>query len=170
MPGPDRLVIANADGSFNNPLIEQHIATVAQAILDAYDPGTPDPVPLTSYVTQIASLPDYPAAFTPATHSHLATGISDSTPTGRDLLRITTPGDAKAYIGLAAVTNHAQLPIAISRPTIYATALNTFPSRATSIAGTGWTKGVTFDHTEFGTLTVLPSDIANKDTVRDLAP
>jgi hypothetical protein len=96
--GPDRLAIVNADGSFQNPLTELHIRTIAEEVMAEYEP--PDPggggVPLTSYVSQIATLPDYPTSFPATTHSHSAAQISDASTAGRALLTATTAGDRRS--------------------------------------------------------------------------
>jgi hypothetical protein len=169
--GPDRLAIVNADGSFQNPLTELHIRTIAEEVMAEYEP--PDPggggVPLTSYVSQIATLPDYPTSFPATTHSHSAAQISDASTAGRALLTATTAGDQKVLLSLGNVADVVQLPRDSGRVTIHATALNTFPSRASKVPA-GYTGFVTFRHERFGTCTVGPADGVQGDTLKDLQP
>jgi hypothetical protein len=166
--GPDRLAIINQDGSFQNPLVELHIRTVAEEVMAEYEP--PDPggsVPLTSYVTQVASLPDYPTSFPPATHSHSLLQISDASTQGRNMMSQSTYGDMKALLSLGNVKDVEQVPLSSGRIHLYATALNTFPPR---VVPAGHTRGVTWHHEEFGTCTVGPGDAQAKDTLKDRMP
>lgn len=78
-------------------------------------------------------------------------------------------GISKMHVGLGSVDDVRQLPLSMAQPRIKATAANTWPTRATNIPS-GYTGDVLWDHTAFGSVTTLPSDIATNDIVADLAP
>jgi hypothetical protein len=100
----------------------------------------------------------------------------------------TVTGIDKASVGLSNVDNtsdsskpvstaqqtalDAKLPYIRTRPLIYATAANAWPTRASQIPA-GYTGPVDWDHTEYGEVgpgDPLPADIATNDFVTDLAP
>lgn len=106
MAGNDRLAIINTDGSFANSAVNSYIAAVAQAAVLAGGGGGGG-APLTSYLTQVAALSDYPTTFTPATHTHVIDNISDAGVTGKLALAAASAAGLRTVAGLGSVDNTA---------------------------------------------------------------
>jgi hypothetical protein len=60
---------------------------------------------LTSYTGQVEALPDYPAAFPPAGHTHTSEQISDATAFGRSLLALADAPAGRSALSAAAATH-----------------------------------------------------------------
>lgn len=100
----------------------------------------------------------------------LAATVATKAPTASPTFTGTVSGVTKTHVGLSSVDNVRQVPLTSVRYLpIAATAANTWPARAASLP-TGYTGRAEWDHSDFGAVTVLPSDIATGDEVKDLAP
>lgn len=167
MAGPDSLAIINDDGSFANPTVEFYLTGLINALAG---PGAA-PAPLTSYVDQVAILPDYPATFPFAAHGHGIGSISGLSIIGQVLTVAATIVEAQAAVGLDLVDNTADVDKPLSAlmiealglkasvtavdsivshrtPTLYASSATTVPARAT-VVNAGYTGPVIIDISDY---------------------
>lgn len=99
--GPDRLAVLNADGSFNNPLVERYLLQLIIANTGAGSAGLVD-------YAQVEALPGYPTTgFAPAAHGHTIGAISGITPIGSAVLIAGNTDEVQSAIGLDQVDNTA---------------------------------------------------------------
>jgi hypothetical protein len=96
--------------------------------------------------------------------------VSGITKTMVGLSNVDNTADTAKPVSTATATSIAtKLSHAVSRPVFRATAANTWPTR-TSLLPSGYSGPVEWDHTAFGAVSTLPSDIVANDLVVDLAP